>query len=305
MAAEVRGRSIFQSAWQPNPLEYDSTWKLNFFPLYFCKQNRYKQATQSPAVNSKSSNRLIFQFHRRAPSLSLSLFHFQSLFQPGCAFIFEMRNIYPQSMFFLLNYRHTLLFPAKILCRPPPLCRPPSSPSRICRHCFRRATAIGYQHDSCAINNKTEGWEGGWVWVGGVWINTRFVLRWFSAKVGVNSDQRQAGVYYQRVGVVVNRLLCWEMDSSKLDETGFSFCFSNLHLSAVGKRLRAGRVSVTTERRDGTQVWSRLQVFRFSCEKKRNSRCTVERRVCDPLVYCYVYCFLFRSLDFKDIKNLK
>lgn len=69
----------------------------------------------------------------------------------------------------------------------------------------------------------------------------------------MNSDQRQAAVYDQRVGVVVNRLLCREMDLSKLDETIFSLFFS-LHPSSLGGEPTPA--SPTCLRNDGAAGWS-------------------------------------------------
>lgn len=83
--------------------------KLVFFTLYFGKQNRDKQAQRTPAVNSKSSNLLIFQFYCQAARPALSLTSTSSL-STGLSALsyYNYALLFIQSVFFsLFNYRYT------------------------------------------------------------------------------------------------------------------------------------------------------------------------------------------------------
>lgn len=190
-------------------------------------------------------------------SLSLSLTSTSSL-STGLSALsyYNYALLFIQSVFFssLIIDTHAFVSYKDSLSSASTLYSSPSSPLLpnfyfVCLHCLLRAAVIGYQHDSRSINNKTEGMRRARKEEEGAEINTRFVRRRFSglAKVAANSDQRQSGVYYQRVGVAVNRLLCREMDLSKLDGTIFSPPPTPpLHLSAGSCRQHAGRASAAS-----------------------------------------------------------
>lgn len=109
--------------------------KLLFFTLYFCKQNRDKQAQRTPAVNSKSSNLLIFQFRCQAaacPALSLSLTSTSSL-STGLSALsyYNYALLFIQSVFFssLIIDTHAFVSSKDSLSSASTLYSPPPHPS--------------------------------------------------------------------------------------------------------------------------------------------------------------------------------